>query len=192
MDPDHKSRGSNKKALLNNPDANSNNLPHVPSVQRRVSPEHVTNIGSNQSRSLQRSDSPYVTFHDGNANLDNQEERLPFIESSQKPAPEAIGSKPESGTTGIGLKQKIWQLFGRNATRAKQPYLGRDYPKAALVYDTKTTVGATDIPPRMMTRQQWGRELEFILACIGYAVGLGNLWRFPYLCYASGGGKVCH
>uniref|UniRef100_A0A0A9ZDX5 Transporter n=1 Tax=Lygus hesperus TaxID=30085 RepID=A0A0A9ZDX5_LYGHE len=37
-------------------------------------------------------------------------------------------------------------------------------------------------------RGQWANKIQFILACIGYSVGLGNLWRFPYLCYASGGG----
>ena len=39
-----------------------------------------------------------------------------------------------------------------------------------------------------MARQQWSSRSTFIMAAIGSTVGLGNVWRFPGIAYANGGG----
>ncbi len=38
------------------------------------------------------------------------------------------------------------------------------------------------------SRQSWNSKVGFIVAAIGSAVGLGNIWRFPYVLYENGGG----
>ena len=40
----------------------------------------------------------------------------------------------------------------------------------------------------MSRENQWGSKSSFVLAMIGSAVGLGNIWRYPYVLYSSGGG----
>uniref|UniRef100_A0AAA9SQV0 Solute carrier family 6 member 15 n=1 Tax=Bos taurus TaxID=9913 RepID=A0AAA9SQV0_BOVIN len=66
------------------------------------------------------------------------------------------------------------------------------FKKSELIVDVPEEKD-TDVVERSEVkdaRPAWNSKLQYILAQVGFSVGLGNVWRFPYLCQKNGGGML--
>ena len=66
---------------------------------------------------------------------------------------------------------------------------GNNEPTSSEISSSQSTMHESSLLQNPSLRsQQWTNSREFLLSCIAMSVGLGNVWRFPYVAYENGGG----
>ncbi|XP_060946738.1 sodium-dependent neutral amino acid transporter B(0)AT2 [Limanda limanda] len=55
--------------------------------------------------------------------------------------------------------------------------------------ESQLTPGPDAVATSDGDRPAWDSKFQYVLAQVGFSVGLGNVWRFPYLCHQNGGGS---
>lgn len=97
----------------------------------------------------------------------------------------SFGEEPNS------LAARVSRRLSRSVPELRPQEIAR--PKFSKVheddYDSSSDEEhVTELPKKKVSESRWLHYLDLVAGCSREAVGLGNIWRFPYFCFVHGGG----